>query len=50
VAVNLGEREEVVAASGEIVLATRRGREGERVGSELRLAPGEGAVLTTIGP
>jgi len=46
VALNLGEREaEVDGVDGTIRIATRRGREGERIAGSLRLGPREGAVV-----
>jgi alpha-glucosidase len=45
VALNLGDREASLPAEGEIAVATRRDRDGERVGGTLTLGPGEGAVV-----
>ena len=50
VAVNLGDDVRELALEGEVVLATRRAREGEHAGGTLRLGPFDGVVLTTIEP
>ena len=47
VAVNLGARPvEIGDVEGRVVLATDRGREGERVAGGLALGPAEGAVVS----
>jgi alpha-glucosidase len=45
VALNLGDREASLPADGEIAVATRRERDGERLAGTLTLGPGEGAVV-----
>ena len=45
VALNLGEAEAAVSLSGRVVVATDASREGDFVGTETRLAPGEGIVV-----
>jgi alpha-glucosidase len=48
VGINLGPSEEVIdGIDGSIALATRRSRDGEQVSGRLRLAPAEGAVVTS---
>jgi alpha-glucosidase len=47
VALNLGTEQATVSARGTIAVATRRERDGEKVGGKLTLGPGEGAVLRT---
>jgi hypothetical protein len=44
-AVNLGTSEATVELAGTILVATDRGRDGERVDSSLTLGASEGAVL-----
>jgi alpha-glucosidase len=50
VALNCGNEEAAVPARGTIVIATDRSRDGEAVGRELVLAPGEGAVVRLPRP
>lgn len=48
VGINLGPTAaEIDGVEGSIVLATRRSREGERVGGRLRLEPAGGVVVTS---
>ncbi|HEU0303897.1 MAG TPA: alpha-amylase family glycosyl hydrolase [Gaiellaceae bacterium] len=50
VAINLAADETAIGGiDGSIALSTRRGREGERVAGSLRLAPSEGAIVTSAG-
>jgi alpha-glucosidase len=45
VALNLGEDEAAVSLSGRVVVATDPSREGDFVGTETHLPPGEGVVV-----
>jgi alpha-glucosidase len=50
VALNLGAQERSVAGRGTIAVATRRERDGEKVGGSLVLGPGEAAVVRVATP